>query len=245
MPYGDLLFQRLRRATRPELDDLVGAVGLDPKKMKGARDEDLIPAISAELRRVAGHAIANRFRGEHGMEYRQILVDVANTLAPGFGPWNRTKYKVQDLATGTDVEIENHIHARFIEILQAKLKRLSPDKLAQIQKAIVADLQAKGVPEQAVAAVSAALVTGALTGAMVGPVVAAALFSGFWTWLFGLTVGQVLLGGLLVGGPAGLLLGGLHFLASPTDRRTVPTVLRLILVRKSREAEVELAKVPA
>lgn len=245
MPYDDLLFQRLRRATRPELDDLVRSVGLAPKKMKGARDEDLVPAISAELRRVAGHAIANRLRDEHGMEYRKILVDVANTLAPGFGPWNRTKYKVGDLATGTDEEIEDRIHARFIEILEAKLKRLGPDKRAEVQKAIVADLQAKGVPEQAVAAVSTALATGALTGAMVGPVVAAALFSGIWTWLFGLTVGQVLLGGFLVGGPAGLLLGGLHFLASPTDRRTIPTVLRLILVRKSREAEAALAKVSA
>jgi len=244
MPYGDLLFERLRAARRPELDDLVTSVGLDPKELSGARDEDLVSAISEKLRRVAGHAVANRLRGPHEMSYRQILINVANTLEPGRFFWNRTKYKLGDPQTGTDEAIEDHIHKRFIEILQEKIAKLSPEKLAQVQKQIVEDLEARGMPDQVVSSVATSIATGTITGAVLGPVAAAALFSGFWTWLFGLTLAQLLAGGLVVGGPAGLLVGTLSFLAGPTDRRTVPTVLRLIVVRKTREAEDLLAKEP-
>jgi len=245
MPYGDLLFQRLRIARRDELDDLVSSVGLDKKAMQGARDEDLVPAISEELRRVAGHAIANRFRGAHDMAYRKILIDVADTLAPGFGWWNRTKYKTDNLETGSDEEIEDYIHKRFLEILQERLAKLGHDKLAKVQEEVVAALEKKGLPAQVVTSVSTSIATGTISGAVLGPVVAWALFSGFWTWLFGLSLGQLLAGGLVVGGPAGLLLGTLNFLAAPTKRKTIPTVLRLILIRKSRAAEAELTKVPA
>jgi len=243
MPYGDLLFERLRMARRDELDDLVVSVGLDKKAMQGAHDEDLVSAISEELRRVAGHAIANRLRGAHAMAYRKILIDVADTLAPGW--WNRTKYKTGNLETGFDEEIEDYIHQRFLEILQERLAKLGPDKLAKIQEEVVAALEKKGLPAPVVTSASTAIAAGTISGAVLGPVVAWALFSGFWTWLFGLSFGQLLAGGLLVGGPAGLLLGTLNFLAAPTKRKTIPTVLRLILIRKSRAAEAELTKVPA
>ena len=94
MPFDDLLFERLRTAKRADLLALLGDLKMEPKKFVKATNEDLVGAISAELRSVAGHTVANVAlrRDPHEFEYKQILVDVADKLAPGHFTW--TGYKV-------------------------------------------------------------------------------------------------------------------------------------------------------
>ena len=59
-----------------------------------------------------------------------------------------------------------------------------------------------------------------------GPTIAAAIFSGFWTWLFGLALGQILIGGLLGGGPIGVVVAGITIAAGPSYRKTIPAGAR-------------------
>jgi uncharacterized protein YaaW (UPF0174 family) len=236
--FGDALFRRLRKAKRP---DLVALLQEDLKKdqleVRGLTDKDLVLEISEELRAAAGTSIANRFRGPHEFSYKQLLIDVADKLAPGI-IW--TSFKVS--GPETEEQIEGYIYKRVLILIEKHLESLNNADKAKLQERLEADLRARGLPEQVVTGAVSALAAGTLTGLMAGPLIATALFGSLWTWLFGLSLGQLILGGFAVGGPVGLVAAALMAASGPSYSKTIPAVTRLILIRLSHDAESNLGR---
>jgi uncharacterized protein YaaW (UPF0174 family) len=79
-----------------------------------------------------------------------------------------------------------------------------------------------------------------LAGVVVAPAVASVLYGSIWTTLFGMTSAQLLAGGLVGGGPIGLVFAGLAVASGPSYSKTVPCIRRLILIKLSHEAEAKL-----
>lgn len=236
MPFGDTLFQRLRQAKRPDFLALLGDLKMDPVNFREATDEDLVNAISAELRSAAGNSIANVARGPHDFSYKQILVDVADKLAPGLFSW--TKFKVS--GPETEEQIEDYIYERILILMEQHLKSMDAADKAKLQERLEADLRARGVLEHVVRGSLSAISAGTLTGVVIGPLVAVAVFGSLWTWLVGLTLRQLILGGLSGGGPVGLVAAALIVVTDASYSKTIPAVARLILIRLSHEAEAKL-----
>jgi uncharacterized protein YaaW (UPF0174 family) len=233
--FNDTLFQRLRLAKRPDLVALLIDLKEDPLKFRDDTDEDLVIAISAGLRSAAGNSIVNLGRDSHMLAYKQILIDVADKLAPGIC-W--TEFKVS--GAETEQQIEDYIHERVLILLAKHLESMDDADKAKLQKKLDADLRARGLPEQVVQGVLSGLAAGTLTGMLVGPIIASTLFGSLWTWLFGLSLRQLALGGLAGGGPAGLVISAAIIAAGPSYSKTIPAVVRLILIRLSYEAESKL-----
>ena len=225
---------------RADLVALLGDLKMDPKKFVKATDEDLVGAISAELRSAAGHTVANVAlrRDPHEFAYKQILVDVADKLAPGHFTW--TGYKVS--GPETELEIEDYILERISTLIEERLAAMSAKDKAKLQQELEADLRKRGIPEHAIKAGLAAVTAGTITGTAVGPLVAGTLFRGFWVWLSGLTVGQVIAGGVLGGTAVSVLVAALFVVSGPSYSKTIPATVRLILIRRSQQALTDLGK---
>lgn len=236
MSSDDLLFQRLRLAKRTDLESLLEDLkNKDKLKYRYATDEDLVITISKKLRSAAGSSIVNRFRGPHAFSYKQLLIDVADKLSPG-RRW--TSFKVS--GPETEEQIEDYIYGRLLIIMEDHLKSMSDADKAELQERLGADLRNRGLPEHVVRGALSALASGTITGIMVGPIIASAVFGGLWTWLFGLSLSQLILGGLAGGGPVGLLFAMAIIAAGPSYSKTIPAVTRLIMIRLSHEAESKL-----
>jgi len=232
---NDTLFQRLRQAKRPDLEALLNDLKVDQKEFKGATDDELVIEISAKLRSTASWSLVNIGRHPHDYSYKKILIDVADKLAPGLG-W--TKFTL--IGPQTEEEIEDYIYERFLILMEKHLKSMNVANKAQLQKDVENALRKQGLPEQVVQTALTSLATGTLTGVIVGPIIASAIFGGLWTWLFGLTLGQLILGGFAGGGPVGLLIAISILAAGPSYSKAIPAVSRLILIRLSHEAEAKL-----
>lgn len=232
MPIDDVLFQRLRSAQRPDLDSLIGDLKLDATKFHGKPDADLIEAISARLRSAAGNSLLNPTRGPHDFLYKEVLVDVADKLAPGPMTWSRFKVSGPE----SEVELEDYIAER-VEARVAKLVReMNEEDRRKLQTRLETDMRSKGIPDSVAHGALTGLSTGAISGLAFGPLMASLLYSGIWTSIFGLTAAQVLVGGVALGGPVGVGLATIAVLSGPSYSKTIPTVYRLILIRRSAEA---------
>lgn len=236
MPFGDTLFQRLRQARRPDYVALLEDLKMDPVKYRDATDEDLVNAISAELRSAAGNSIANTVRGSHDFSYKEILIDVADKLAPGRFSW--TEFKVS--GPETEEQIEDYIYERIRILTEEHLKSMDATDKAKLQERLETDLRARGILDHVVRGSLSAVAAGTLTGVVVGPLVTAAVFGSLWTWLAGLTLRQLALGTLAGGGPVGLVVAAATIVTGTSYSKTIPAVIRLILVRLSHEAEAKL-----
>lgn len=98
MPIGDIIFERLRAARPAELAAFGNAIGLS--ELSGDRDVDIV-ALSREFRSASGNSLANVFRRDHDLAYRDILLDVA-TAASNEARW-------------PNVQIPPHVDERRIE----------------------------------------------------------------------------------------------------------------------------------
>ncbi|MEP6482569.1 MAG: hypothetical protein ABJA94_11240 [Rhodoglobus sp.] len=232
MPIDDVLFQRLRSAQRPDLISLISDLKLDANKFQGKPDDELVDAISAELRSVAGNSLMNPTRGPHDFLYKELLVDVADKLAPGLTSWSHFRVSGPE----SEVEIEDYIAER-VEVRVAELvSAMNEEDRRKLQARLELDMQSKGIPESVTRAAVTGLSTGAISGIAFGPLIASLLYSGLWTSIFGLTTAQVLLGGVALGGPVGIGLAAIAVLSGPSYSKTIPAVYRLILIRRSAEA---------
>lgn len=236
-PPDDLLIQRLRLCSRSDLEDLLKDLKLDPLKYKTVSDQELVLVISKELRSAAGHTVTNLFRHGHELSYRNILVAIADKLTPGV--FSKSPYSKVEVSVSA-VVIENHIQGQILDLIQKQRQKLNAEQRSELDAKLLQELQGKGVPEHVLRGVSSALATGALTGVMVAPVIATALFGGFWTWLIGMSLGQVILGGLAGGGPVGLVVAAAVVVGGPSHAKVIPAVVRLITIRQSRDAERDL-----
>ncbi len=236
MPLNDKLFDRLRMAKRPDLMALLEDLKLDLKEYKKLDDSELINIISRELRSAAGNSIVNIGRDDHDLSYKQILVDVADKLSPG--KFGHSPFKVVDLATCEN--IEDYIYGRIGEIWKKYLDSLESSDRAKLQIQFENELRKRGLPSQIATGTASTLMTGALGGALVAPVVATAVFGSLWTMLFGMSLAQIIGGGILGGGPIGLVFAGVTVATGPSYKKTIPCVYRLILIKLSYEAEKNL-----
>lgn len=128
MPYNDRLFQLLAALTPSELAALwTEALGktTSDKDFWCASPEQQVVLISAEWRAAHGHTLRNRFRGEHDLPWKQMLIDVADKLKPGT-TW--TAYSMEDSITEPQLE---HIILGYLE--QRTSEKLA--KLISSQKA--------------------------------------------------------------------------------------------------------------
>lgn len=233
--FDDTLLQRLRMANRADLDALLKDLKKDPCKYKNCTDAELILAISKALRTAAAWPLDNIRLGDHEFPYKKILVDVADKLAPGLG-WSDFKASGPE----SEMQIEDYIHERVLILIKNYIASLNEADKAKLQERLEADLRARGLPEQVVKGALSSLVAGTLSGITMGPIVASAIFGSLWTWLFGLSLGQLILGGFAVGGPAGIVVAALMVASGPSYSKTIPAVSRLILIRLSHEAEAKL-----
>src|SRR5690348_16918730 len=102
MPRGDTLWKPLESARRKELEKLAEIVCLPDVEPKP--EAVLIEGLSKEIRCAAGHFINNLFRGPHDFRYKQMLIDVADKLAPGWTFLSWTGYKLNDDHSELEVE---------------------------------------------------------------------------------------------------------------------------------------------
>ena len=240
MSSGDELFKRLAMAERSELEALLGDLKLHRYQHSDKTDAELIEKISSELRSAAGNSLMNVMlrRKHHEFSYKQILVDVADKLAPGI--LGRSDYK----ASGPDTEeqIEAHIDGRIRKRVEMYLKKMSEVDKRKLQDELAKDLRSKNIPEESIQSTLAMIASGTLTGVALGPAVAALLYGGVWSAVFGFSLAQLLVSGLIVGGPVGIFAAGIAVVSAPSYSKTIPAVYRLIKIRENAAALDELER---
>ncbi len=227
----------MQQCSKPELLDLLDDLKLNKDKHAHAQECDLHELVAKELRSVAGYSLGNLMGKKRALTYRQILIRVADKLTPGI--LNRSPYRDENTGDGEDL-IENYISERVRALAEEQFKKLPPEQREAVEKQVISQLQLKGVPSHVLQGVSSALAAGTLGGAVSATVVAKLLFGGFWTWLFGLSSLQLVLGGMAGGGPLGLAVAGALIANSPGYQKLIPAVVRLIAITHSRKAEASL-----
>jgi uncharacterized protein YaaW (UPF0174 family) len=243
MPRGDVLWQRLQSARTAELRKLGDIFGL--RDLDHKRDAVLVEELSKEIRSAAGHSVLNWFRGPHDFRYKQMLIDVADKMAPGWLPYfHWTHYTLRD--SHHETEIEDAIARYSSAILEEQLRDLSDAAKQDLRREIEEDLRTLGYSQTVVSAVGAGLV-GATAAQLAGPAVAyriaLRLSSGLaWArlWWAGKASARAVLGA-----KAGVFtLAAVPVIAwwvgSTAYRKTVPAALHLIQIRKLREVEATL-----
>ncbi len=243
MPRGDILWQRLQATHPNELHKLGEIMGLADVNDKEAAV--LVEELSDAIRSAAGHSLLNVFRGPHDFAYKQILIDVADKLAPGWTPLSWTSYKLND--RHSEVEIEETIWSDFEKRMQEKINSLSAEVREQLRKDTEQELRTLGYSTALVSQIGAGLVATATAGA-VAPALAYSIAlntaSGLaWLklWWVGHATATVVLG--TGGGVFALLYFPvfLWWLGNTAYRKTIPAALQLIQIRKLREIEATLS----
>lgn len=234
---GDVLFARLGQAKRSDLEALAQDLRMADPGISTLSDAELADRVSRELRSAAGNSLVNALcrRGPHDFPYRTILIDVADKLTPGMLTRSRFKGSEVDI-----VEIEDYI-ADLIDMRVAdNLAKMSDADKRKMQERLLKELRAQGVPEGVIQSSLTGMAAGTLSGVALGHVVAVLLYGGIWTTLFGVSLVQLLLGGLAVGGPVGIAAATVLVLSSTSYSKTIPVVYRLIQIRKAAEVRAEL-----
>jgi uncharacterized protein YaaW (UPF0174 family) len=232
----DALIARLRSARRRDLDDLLGSLKLEAVTYRDQPDEDIVALISAHLRSAAGNSILNLKRRKHDFPYKQIVIDVADKLHPSKAKW--TSYRLQ--GPETVEEIEDYIYTRIEARLSEWLRTMSHRERTGLSLRLEQEMRTKGIPEAAIGSALAAVLAGTVSGVALAGVVTPILLGTLWSSLFGLSLGSLILGGAAVGGPIGILVGAGVVVAGPGYSKTIPTVFRLIQIRRSAEERAKL-----
>ena len=240
MATDDELLKRLATAKRSDLEALLGDLKLRRYQPFDKTDAELIGKISSELRSAAGNSLMNVMlrRKQHEFSYKQILVDVADKLAPGI--LGRSVYKPS--GPDTEVQIEAYIDGRIRERVVEYLKKMSEVDKKKLQDELSKDLRSKKIPEESIQSTLAMIASGTLTGVALGPAVAALLYGGVWSAIFGFSLAQLLVSGLIVGGPVGIIAAGIALVSAPSYSKTIPAVYRLIKIRENAAACGELER---
>lgn len=242
MPRGDVLWQRLESARPAELYKLAEIVGVPDARQKS--QAVLVEELSRKLRSAAGHSICNLFRGPHDFPYKQLLIDVADKMAPGWTFLSWTDYKLGD--RHAEVDVEETIWGFFEARADRSISRLSTEAREDLRRQTETELRRMGYSTTLVAHIGGGLIGGGAAG-LVAPALAykAALgtASGL-AWLKLWWVGHASSAAVL--GAGSLVFSFLYlpvvawWVGSTAYRKTVPAALHLIQIRKLREIEVRL-----
>ncbi len=237
-----MLWQRLESARLAELHKLAEIMKISEVKAK-SRDV-LVEELSKEIRAAAGHSFANLFRGLHDFPYKQMLIDVADKMAPGWTFLSWTGYKFND--NHSEIEIEETVWGFFEEAMKKKIASLSPEAKENLRRDTEAELLKTGYSEAIVSQIGAGLVGGA-AATLIGPAlayhVALSTASGLaWAklwWIGGASLAAVM--GASTAVFAVIYIPALAWwLGSPAYRKTARATMNLIQIRKLREIEEQL-----
>ena len=230
----DTLTSRLELATTSDLHDLLKDLKVKPSRWSDASNQVMAELISSELRAVAGNSMMNLVRRKQGHElaYRQILVDVADKLAPRLR-WSAFKVSGPE----TDEQIEDFIKERIQQRIKELLAKTPEAERSKLQAELERDLRNRGLPEAGITSSVSMLMSGVITGSVTSQLIANIFFGGLWTSIFGFSITQMLIGGVAVGGPVGIAVGALVVAAGPSYSKTIPAVYRLIMIRENAAAK--------
>lgn len=239
---NDSLWQRLESARPSELNKLGEVLRLLDVKEK--KRDVLIEEISRELRAAAGHSLRNLFRRPHEFPYKQMLIDVADKLAPGWTFLSWTSYKLND--RHSELEIEETIWRFYEDRVRAATAHFSPEDKEKLRRQTEEELRQMGWSEAMIAGVGGGLLGGA-AATLIGPALAYSIAlntSAGLAWLKLMWVGKASV--VLVSGTGSAVFAFLYapalawWLGNTAYRKTIPATLNLILIRKLRELEATL-----
>ena len=242
MPRNDKLWQRLQDGTKTELEGLSKIIRLADAEQKSK--EVLVEELSVGIRVAAGHSVRNFFRGPHDFPYKQILIDVADKLAPGLAPWSRTEHSLHDERPEEDVEAT--VWRFFEQKMNQRIEKLPAEAREKLRADTAEELRRLGYSEALVSQVGASVV-GATAGSMIAPAlayhIALSTTSGLG-WLNLWWVGHAPMAAVF--GAGSWIFSALYapalvwWLGNTAYRKTVPAVLELIKIHKLRELEKTL-----
>jgi len=236
----DELLSRFLMATPTDLTDLSKDLKLAPEVLEGLDAAAKRTRMADELRSVAGHTLMNlaRLARSRRLSYREILIDVADKLTPGI----ISRSGFHDCPEANVATIENYIVEEVRRLAADRLQKMSSEDRRQVQGEIERKLREQGASDAALKAAGAAVAAGTVSGLVLASAASAALYSGLWTALVGMSVRQVVISGLAVGGPVGVVAGIVMLLTSPSYGKTIPAVVRLAFIRRSHDEREALMK---
>jgi hypothetical protein len=242
MPRHDVLWQRLESARPPELRKLADVLGTAEADHKP--QPVLVEELSRDIRAAAGHSVLNWLRGPHDFPYKQLLIDVADKMAPGWTPLSWTSYRLGD--RHTELDVEETVWSYFDQRVRDRIRGLTAEQRERLRADTEAELRRLGYGEALVSPVGAGLAAGT-TATVVAPAlayhIALSTASGL-AWLKLWWVGHASAAAVL--GTGGVLFAVLYapglvwWLGNTAYRKTIPAALHLIQVRKLREIEGQL-----
>jgi uncharacterized protein YaaW (UPF0174 family) len=228
---------------------------------KGSKYHKVIE-ISKEWRAIHGHTLFNRFRSDHELPWKRILIDVADKLNPGVG-W--TDFRMDD--GRAEEEIEVRVLEFFDQLMRERWEKLSEeerqemvntinDSLDKTDEVIRAKGDRSGFAPVTVASMSSGVAAGLLAGGgallvaqsaaagVVGGLLGGALYQiGLWLvvrifgWWSGAKLvasgGAATIGSALVSTPA-LIAFAANALMSTSYRKTIPATLSLLCAHEMR-----------
>lgn len=243
---NDIIFKRLRMANKSELMGICESLKI--KYFSGIP----IDFLSKEYRQAAGHSIMNVSRSFHSLEYKRILIDVADKLKPGL-KW--TNFKMDD--EFSEIDIEEKILEFVAYKFEKHLKKLPNNKKKELEDTLIKKLKGVGAKQATVNSTIAAITSGSIASILAAPVAAAiftetlvsplAAYGVAWITaggitypsvaVFGPTAAQVGMVGTGIGAAVAVPLL-IATLGAPAYRKTIPATLRLIAIRKRCDAKL-------
>lgn len=233
----DTIFLLLNEAEEEEKSEIC-------KALKLSTDSDVFE-ISKEYRSAAGHTVGNWFRGDHDLPYKAILADIANKLRPKKD--KKIEYSLTDGRSEED--IESIIIRYFAEKIADELNKMTPEERANKLKAFTRDLEGgeniivekESLDEIASTLTATAVPVAGVVTLLTAPLTSTLFYSGtvagLWASAFGMSSSLLLLTGTgvgtLVAVPILLLV-----LGSPSYKKTIPTTLQLINIRRRLSQEL-------
>ena len=230
---NDLIYERLRMANR---DELMG-ICMDLKMPYNPSVS--IDLISKKFRQAAGHSIMNLTRPAHSLQYKRILIDVADKLK--MGPfW--TSYKMDD--NFSEIDIEEKIAEFANQRLEKAFKKMSTEQREKAREVLEEELRRLGVNQTTINSTVTAFTSGSIGIALATP----AAMSVFYTStqvivaaVFGTAIVPTTLQLFLTGTGVGLAVAVPMLavaLGSPAYRKIIPITLKLIAIRKRQEIKL-------
>jgi len=227
---GDIIYSRLAIAEKSELEEICNALEID----EGSSLFD----ISKHYRSAAGNSIRNLFRGDQELPYKRILVGCLNKINPD----RSLKYHFDD--DYTEEDLEDSIFKIYINQISKELNDLSYEERIKKVELLKKKMNEKGYDTEAIEkvdellAVAGAITSTSITALFTVPLTSTIFYSGtlagIWVKVFG--VSSTLLSLTAAGLSVATALPFITiYLSMPNYKKTIPTTLQLIGIRRRYE----------
>lgn len=230
---NDLIYERLRMATHEE------RMGICMDLKMHYNPSVSLDLISKEYRSAAGHSIMNLTRPDHALQYKTILIDVADKLKPGIF-W--TNFKMDDNYSEIDIEekITEYANKRFEEAF----KKMTPDEREKAREILEEKMRNLGASQASINATVTAFTSGSIGIALATPAAMSVFYTStqlLITAVFGTAIVPTTLQLFLTGTGVGIAVAAPMLavtLGGPAYRKIISVTMRLIAIRKRKEANL-------